>query len=171
MPSVSQIPIRPERPDDLESIRKVFEQAFPTPLESELVIDLRRAGRLTLSLVAEWEESVVGAVAFSPVTINGEVSGWGLAPVGVLPEFQSRGVGSALIRKGLDCCKQRQVPWVVVLGAPGYYRRFGFLPARDFGLQDTYGGGEAFQVWFPPGSRPEVPPGVVEYAPEFARFE
>jgi putative acetyltransferase len=108
--------IRPEAPPDLAAIHAVHLAAFPTDAEARLVDTLRDAGRLTISLVAVVEEGVVGHVAFSPVTVDTIVGGLGLAPIGVLPAFQQRGLGSRLIADGLAHARSLRVPFVVLLG-------------------------------------------------------
>jgi putative acetyltransferase len=162
--------IRPETDADFAAIRQMHESAFPTDAEARLVDQLRAAGNLTLSLVALVDGEVVGHVALSPVTIEGAPVGLGLAPVAVSPERQGTGIGSELIRKALGACRENTVALVVVLGEPAYYARFGFVPASRHGLQDTYGGGDAFQVLLLDSDR--VPAtGLVQYAPEFALFD
>src|SRR5437762_2911415 len=67
--------------------------------------------------------------------------GWqdmGLAPMAVLPREQRRGIGSALVRAGLDRCKQSGFSAAVVLGHPAYYPRFGFTPASRFAIKSEY---------------------------------
>lgn len=128
---------------------------------------LRAAGRLTLSLVAVEEGVVAGHVALSPVRVTGAADGIGLAPVAVLPAFRRRGIADRLIRMGLERCGEQGFGFVVVLGEPEYYGRFGFRPASDWGLSDEYGGGDAFQALeLRPGAIPRGA-GVVRYAPEF----
>lgn len=159
--------IRDEKPRDAESIRRVHTISFPTPAEAKLVDALRASGRLRLSLVAEESDTVVGHVAWSPVTLSGAADGVGLGPVAVLPDFRRRGIAEGLIRIGLAHCGQMGFGFVVVLGDPDYYRRFDFMPAIQWGLSDEYGGGSAFQAML---LRPGVIPaggGIVRYAPEF----
>ncbi len=142
--------------------------AFPTAAEARLVDALRAAGRLSVSLVAEAAGQIVGHIGFSPVTVAGAAGGLGLAPVAVLPTFQRRGIGGKVIVEGLAECARIGAGFVVVLGEPSYYQRFGLMPAAGWGLFDEYGGGAAFQAIelragaIPPGS------GLVRYAPEFA---
>jgi len=94
--------------------------------------------------------------------------GAGLAPVAVAQAHRRRGVAAELIRAGLEACRAAGFGWAVVLGEPAYYGRFGFRPARGFGLSDEYGGGSAFQaVELVPGAMPSGA-GLVCYAPEFA---
>jgi putative acetyltransferase len=157
---------RPEHARDVAAIRGVLEAAFPTPAEARLVDALRLNGRLSLSIVASDGAGVVGHVAFSPVQV-GEASGLGLAPMAVLPEHQSRGVGALLVREGLATCAAQRHGFVVVLGEPEYYGRFGFERASARGLDNEYGADEAFMVLeVVPGSLP-AQGGLVRYAPEF----
>ncbi|MDR3620076.1 MAG: N-acetyltransferase [Paludisphaera borealis] len=163
--------IRPERPEDFGAIDAVHTAGFPTIAEARLVRVLREAGRLTASLVAEVDGQVVGHVAFSPVSTATGAIGVGLAPVAVLPSHQRRGIAAQLIEAGLSASRSTGFGWAVVLGEPAYYARFGFRPARAFGLSDEYGGGDAFQALeLIPGALP-VEAGLVRYAPEFASLE
>ena len=160
--------IRFEAPADHAAIHAVHVASFPSAYEADLVDALRQAGRLAISLVAVEEDVVVGHVAFSPVTLPDTTDGVGLAPVAVLPAFRRRGIAAELIREGLAECRRRTRGFVVVLGEPHYYQRFGFLPARGWGLRDEYGGGEAFQALeLRPGAIPATG-GLVRYAPELA---
>jgi putative acetyltransferase len=165
------VSVRLEAPADHEAIHVVHAASFPTAGEARLVDALRSAGRLHVSLVAVEQGEVIGHVAFSPVSVLGAPLGVGLAPVAVLPAFRRRGIAEQLIREGLIACEQLGHGFVVVLGAPSYYRRFGFLPASRWGLRDEYGGGDAFQALelrqggIPAGG------GAVRYAPEFTIVE
>jgi putative acetyltransferase len=159
--------VRPERPGDAAAIRGVHRESFPTPAEARLVDLLRDAGHLTVSLVAVLGDTVIGHVAFSPVTVAAGAPGVGLAPLAVLEPHRRKGIAARLVEAGLTACRDRGFCWVVVLGEPAYYSRFGFLPAMAFGLFDEYGGGPAFQAMeLTPGGLP-VRAGLVRYAPEF----
>lgn len=159
---------RPERADDVGSIRAVNLASFPASAEADLVDLLRDAGHLTVSLVAELDGGIVGHVAFSPVAVAPASVGIGLAPVAVLPSHRGRGVAARLIGAGIAACEALGFGWIVVLGDPGYYARFGFGPASAFGLFDEYDGGDAFQVVeLIAGSLPRQG-GVVHYSEEFA---
>jgi putative acetyltransferase len=163
--------IRPERADDVEAIDAVHLAGFPTPAEARLVRRLREAGKLTVSLVAEDDGEVVGHVAFSPVSAATGAIGTGLAPVAVLLTRRRRGIAARLIEEGLSATRAAGFGWAVVLGEPAYYARFGFRPAREFGLSDEYGGGDAFQaIELIPGAMP-LNGGLVRYAPEFASLD
>jgi putative acetyltransferase len=167
---MSQPVIRAEEPSDVAAIRDVHVAAFPSDSEARLVDALRDAQRSTISLVAELDGRVVGHVAFSPVTAANGASGLGLAPVAVTPQHQKQGVGAALILAGLAAAREMGAPFVVVLGDPAYYGRFGFTAAPAQGLSDEYGGGEAFQaIELRPGGVPRNA-GLVRYSPEFAMF-
>ena len=129
--------IRHERSGDAHAIRFVLEEAFGQSIEADLVDALRRRGALTLSLVALREDEVVGHIVFSPVTIESAESNFdaiGLGPMAVLPLYQGKGIGSQLVRIGLEQCRQAGHEIVVVLGYPDFYGRFGFVPTRHRGL-------------------------------------
>ena len=167
--TMSSIAIRPEKLADIPSIEALHLACFEGPLEARLIGMLRDAGRLTVSLVAEEGEEVVGHVGFSPVTAGGEV-GMGLAPLAVREASRGRRIGSQLILSGLDAVRSLQFGFAVVLGSPSLYGRCGFEPASRFGLVDEYGGGEAFQVIpLRPGGVPQGA-GIVRYATEFGIF-
>lgn len=160
--------IRPEQPADVAAIYAVHAAAFPSESEARLVDALRAAGRLSVSHVAVEDGKVVGHVAFSPVTVAEATTGVGLGPVAVLPVRQKRGIGERLIRESLHACQRAGFTFVVVLGEPAYYGRFGFQPASAWGLVDEYGGGDAFQALeLEPDAIPRGA-GLVRYAPEFA---
>jgi len=131
--------IRPEQPEDIAAVAEVNRAAFETGSEADLVDVLRQRARPIVSLVAEDGGAIVGHILFTPVTLSGhdEVTIMGLAPMAVLPAAQRRGVGSALVRGGLDRCRQLAAA-VVVLGHPAYYPRFGFVPASRFGIGCEY---------------------------------
>ena len=163
--------VRPERAEDAAAIYAVHANSFPTPAEARLVDMLRDSGRLRVSLVAAEEDGggkVVGHVAFSPVTTPTDATGAGLGPIAVAAPRRRQGVAAELVRAGLAACRDAGFDWVVVLGDPRYYGRFGFRPAAEFGLSDEYRGGPAFQaIQLVEGALP-INAGLVRYAPEFA---
>ena len=162
--------IRPAQPGDASAIDAVHRQAFPTDAEARLVGLLIGRGKDRVSLVAEMEGQVVGHLLFSPATIEWSerpaVKGLGLAPLAVLPHWQRRGVGSALMRAGMEACRLLDVSFVVLVGHPEYYPRFGFVPAGRYGLTCDFGSGDAFQIAVP-GDASLASGGAVRYAPEF----
>ena len=160
--------VRRERPADVSAIRGLHEEAFPTPAEARLVDVLRGSGQLVVSLVAEESREIVGHVALSPVSAGASSEGLGLAPLAVARGRRRRGVGSALVRGGLDAGSRAGFGFVVVLGAPAYYGRVGFAAASGWGLLVDYGGGPAFQALeLRPGGIPRGS-GLVRYGEEFS---
>ncbi len=148
-PGAGTVRIREAGRDDAPAIRRVHSQAFEGDSEARLVDMLRDADRVFLSLVAVVENRVVGHVLFSPVTVEplpGESRWAALGPIGVLPGFQGQGIGSRLVREGLAGCRSRRCDVAVLLGAPRYYSRFGFVRASDFGLTSEFGAGPEFQA-------------------------
>jgi len=100
-------------------------------------VRLVREARPRVSLVAELGEQVVAHVLLTPVVIEGDGAcppAGALGPVGVLPEQQGRGIGSALVRAGLAACPALGWQVCFVLGNPSYYGRFGFELAAPRGL-------------------------------------
>jgi putative acetyltransferase len=133
--------IRPETSADHEAIRRVNLLAFGQDEEAHLVDVLREGGYVRLSLVAEQGGQIVGHILFSDlpiVTGAGTVSSLALAPMAVLPECQNQGIGSALVRRGLEVCREQGHQIVIVVGHPHFYQRFGFSP----GLQSKRWSGE-----------------------------
>ena len=164
------IEIRVERPGDVAAIRDINERAFGSSAEARLVDQLRAAHKAVTSLVAQCGDQVVGHILFSPITVaNAPESfrGVGLAPMSVLPEFQNQGVGSLLIREGLLACQAAQCDIVVVLGHVGYYPRFGFSRASDYGLENEYDASDAFMVLELRKGALERISGLVRFSPEF----
>ena len=158
---------RPERASEAAATRAILESAFPSAAEARLVDALRASGRLTVSMIAADASGPVGHISFSPVTVA-QATGLGLAPMAVLPAHQNKGVGALLVREGLASCMQLGWGFVVVLGEPEYYGRFGFARASNYGLDNEYGADEAFMALeLQPGSLPAAG-GLVRYAPEFA---
>jgi putative acetyltransferase len=129
--------VRPERPDDYDAIREVHEQAFaPRVQETRIVEDLRAEGACIadLTLVALRRDDVVGHVCISRAHVDSALPILVLGPMGVLPEFQRRGAGSALMREALGRAAKTDFPLVSVVGHSTYYPRFGF--ERAAGLWD-----------------------------------
>jgi putative acetyltransferase len=136
------IAIRRERAEDAAEVRHVNERAFAQPAEADLVEKLRQACTDALSLVAV-DGGVVGHILFTPVVVESagrQVLGMGLAPLAVLPDRQRQGIGSQLVRRGLDILRERGCPFVVVVGHPEYYPRFGFERASTRGLASQWEG-------------------------------
>jgi putative acetyltransferase len=162
------IAIRPEQDGDAGEIRTILESAFGGTDEANLVEALRASGNLTISLVAAEADRLVGHLAFSPVTIDGRPGGLGLAPLAVRPEFQRTGIGGRLVREGLARAATF-AGYVVVLGHPEYYSKFGFQTASACGIGNEYGADDAFMVLeLRVGGMPAG--GLARYGPEFGAW-
>jgi len=150
--------IRDECAGDESTIHALTEAAFrdmpfSDGVEQHLVDKLRSDGDLALSLLAETPDQIVGHIAFSRVTIeDGSLNWYGLGPVSVWPELQRKGIGSALIRKGIEHLRGCGANGVVLLGNPEYYSRFGF--AHDPKLQFPGPSPEYFQRLVLAGNAP-----------------
>jgi putative acetyltransferase len=123
------IEVREERLEDRADVRRVEEAAFGRPDEADIVDALRNDPAWALSLVAVVDGEIVGHLLFS----RGDRA-MTLGPLAVLPAHQRAGVGSALMREGLE---QIDEP-VVLLGHHDYYARFGFRPAGPEGITNQW---------------------------------
>ena len=165
--------VRAETPEDYESVRRINELAFGRGNEADLVDALREKARPYISLVCETAGEIAGHIFFSPVSIESEAeefTAMGLAPMAVLPEHQGRGIGTLLVREGLNECQRIGHHIVVVLGHPGYYPRFGFTAASSKGLRSEYDvPDDVFMVAELSSGALAGRTGLVRYHPEFSR--
>ncbi len=159
--------IRDEEPADRAAIREVVTAAFGQPLEADLVDRLRAEGDSVLSLVAMEEGRVVGHVLFS--RMSAPFRALGLAPVAVMPDRQRAGIGSRLIRIGLERAAEDGWQAVFVLGDPAFYRRFGFDADQASGFSSPYAGPH-LMVLALGGALPAMT-GEIAYAPAFAGLD
>ena len=129
-----------EKEEHLSAIHALNTSAFETEAEAILVDLLRECADPLVSLIAKINEGIVGHILFSPVSLTGhpEAIIMGLAPMAVMPELQGKGIGSELVKAGLDMCNNLGVGAIVVLGHPEFYPRFGFKPSTDFGIGCEY---------------------------------
>ncbi|MBF8999227.1 GNAT family N-acetyltransferase [Vibrio nitrifigilis] len=120
--------IRTEAPADILSIDRLLKETFETEAEAQLVMSLRENGHFTLSLVACTDEGdVIGHAVFSPLHIDGEESSWqGIAPICVKPEFRHQGIGSQLIREGLDSLSELGYPGCITSENSEFWSQLGF---------------------------------------------
>lgn len=169
-----ELKIRPEIPHDYVGVSKVNQLAFGQEAEAQLVNQLRIAVNPYLSLVAIKQDQIIGHIFFTPVTIAPEKLSkrvMGLAPMAVLPAYQRQGVGTELMREGLRLCQQMGSKAVVVLGHPEYYPRFGFKPAKEYGLYSEYDfASEAFMVVELTPKGLDGKSGLVRYHPVFKQI-
>lgn len=165
--------VREEQPSERDAVFTVNRLAFGQEEEARLVDALRACpeAQPTHSLIAVDNDRIVGHILFSAIMIEtptGAVDSLALAPMAVLPDCQKRGIGSQLVCKGLETCRDQGHKSVVVLGHPKYYPRFGFAPARSYGIRPRFDvPDEAFMVLeLEPGALTGVN-GVVRYTPPF----
>jgi putative acetyltransferase len=166
------ISIRPEEPKDHAAVHAINLAAFEGGPEAVLVDALRSSCPDHLALVAEDGDQVVGHILFTPVMVENSdrvVEGMGLAPMAVRSDRQQSGVGSLLVNRGLDLLRDRFCPFVIVLGHPEYYPRFGFEPASRHGLRSQWEGvpDEAFMVLVFDATSVPDDGGVARYRDEF----
>lgn len=165
--------VRRETPADSEAIHRLVRDAFDDEATAGLVDNLRDNGCILLSMVVEDCGEVVGHVSFSPMTIeSGDRSCEAicLSPLAVTPGRQREGIGTTLTNAALDELRAMGGGAVFLLGHPSYYPRFGFRPAREFGVhyQDDRDAFMALELR--PGALDGVS-GTARFAPEFAPFE
>ena len=164
--------IRREEPADIDAVRSLNEQAFEGPAEAKIVDDLRESCSDIISLVAEEGGEVVGHIFFSPAELeSGDERriGMGLAPMAVLPAYQRKGIGSELVKAGMAELEQRDYPFVIVIGHPEYYPRFGFEPASRHGIKCEWEvPDEAFMILILDESRIPEKGGTARYRHEFS---
>jgi putative acetyltransferase len=164
------IEIRNEEPTDRDTVRHLNLTAFDNGPEAALVDKLRTSCKGYLAFVAVEDGTVVGHILFTPVTVDGSnVVGMGLAPMAVLPSHQRKSIGSQLVRHGLEHLRQSGCPFVIVLGHPEYYPRFGFEVASRYRLRCQWEGvpDEAFMVTVLDDDALPKAGGVARYRGEF----
>jgi putative acetyltransferase len=146
------IKIQPEKGEYYTAIHEINVLGFGLENEARLVENLRKSPDFIpeLSLVAVKDKRVVGHILFSRIAIQtktGSFPAMSLAPMAVHPKFQKQGIGSKLIRQGLERCRNLGYKVVIVVGHPNYYPRFGFTSARAKGLEAPFPvSDEAFMV-------------------------
>lgn len=160
--------IRNEANADVDAITNVTIEAFKTleisnNTEHFIIMELRAAKSLAVSLVAELNGQVIGHIAFSPVTISDGTGNWyGLGPVSVLPSYHRQGIGTALIQEGLSRLKSLNAAGCCVVGHPDYYRKFGFENVDQLGLE-----GVPPEVFFALSFDGHIPRGTVAFHEAF----
>jgi putative acetyltransferase len=164
--------IREELASDVPTIRLLNEEAFGQPMEANIVDKLRISCDRILSLVALQDDLVVGYVLFSPVVLESEgrrCNGMGLGPMAVSRSLQRRGIGSRLVEEGLARMRSAGCPFVVVLGHPEYYPRFGFERASKYSVRCQWEGvpDEAFMIMVNQEGAIPAAGGVIRYREEF----
>lgn len=144
--------IKEEGLNDREGVRTVNVAAFGRNGEADVVDQLRDSCSAFISLIAKINDEIIGHILFTPVRLiqdqDWSIEGMGLAPLAVLPGYQKQGVGTELCQEGLRKVESIGFPYVVVLGDPSYYHRFGFMRASDHGIRSSFDGvpDEAFMI-------------------------
>lgn len=162
------IQIRDEQDTDIQAIFDLTKAAFndeehSSHTEQFIVNALRATKQLTVSLVAETQGKIVGHIAFSPVSISDGTTDWyGLGPISVIPEYQRKGIGSELMKEGLNRIKALNAKGCVLLGDPNYYGKFGFKANARLILEGVPA--EYFQIL---AFTDYVPSGYVIYSDAF----
>ena len=164
--------IRQEKPEDIDDIHALNELAFGQPQEANIIDKLRINCDNLLSLVAIENTKVVGHILFSPVEIesqHGGIKGMGLAPMAVFPEMHRKGIGTQLVKSGIKNLRKMQCPFVIVLGHPEYYPRFGFERASLYGIKCQWEGipDDAFMILWLDKSKMNRVSGLAKYRDEF----
>ncbi len=165
--------IRQENPGDFQNIYAVVRAAFNSAEhadgnEPDLVNALRASNAYLpeLELVAVSDEKIVGHILFTQIRIGDSIQ-LALAPLSVLPAYQRRGIGTALIREGHRRARMMGYEYSVVLGSEKYYPQFGYRPAREYGIFPPFDVPENnfMACKLTENARPIL--GAVQYAKEF----
>ncbi len=165
--------VRQENKHDYEEVYNVLKTAFETAEhsdgnEQDLVVDLRKSDNFIpeLSLVAVKDDKIVGYILFTKIKI-GKYEELALAPLGVLPEYQRQGIGSALIKQGHKIAKKLGYHYSIVLGSDKYYPRFGYIPAKEYGILAPFDVPDENFMAIKLNDTNEIIKGTVQYAKEF----
>lgn len=165
--------IRKEEPEDYTEIYEVVKNAFASAEhadgnEQELVNALRKGDAYIsqLSLVAEEHGKIVGHILFTRAKV-GTADVLALAPLSVLPEYQKKGIGTALIKEGHRIARQLGYGYSVVLGSEKYYPQFGYVPATTLGIIPPFDVPDENFMAFPMDQDVPCVQGVMKYAKEF----
>jgi putative acetyltransferase len=158
--------IRGETPADFAAVHELVTEAFQRPDEAVLVDRLHANGECVISLVAVDGGEIVGHILFSRMTAP--FRALGLGPVSVKPNRQRAGIGSRLVRTGLDQAREGGWQGVFVVGDPKLYTRFGFEPALANGFTSRHSGPHLMALAL--GRELPTRAGIIEYASAFDSF-
>ncbi len=149
------IAIAAETPSHRPEVETLHRAAFGGEFEARLIGKLQDAGLIVSSLVATSGARVIGHVLFSDlaVSVDGQsIRAVSLAPMAVLPACQHQGIGSALVRRGLDDVRSKGRAAAIVVGHPQFYSRFGFSAAPAEKLASPYAGPAFLSLELSPGA-------------------
>lgn len=133
-----RINLREAAPQHQAALDQLHREAYGRADEAEELRQLRAQGRLAFSLIAEYEDQLIGHAAFSPIGLAGQPPegppGLALLFFAVHPAHQRRGVGTALLRRAIERLKARRHPFCVVHAELSLPARLGFQPAQELAL-------------------------------------
>lgn len=137
--------IREEQEDDFQAVLDVVQSAFGGLDEAALIARLRNDGLVVTALVAVEDGEIVGHILFSALEITDSehkqtICAAALAPVCVAPTHQGLGIGSELIRQGIEKCNELDLDAIAVVGHARYYPRFGFSAESAECLKSPFSG-------------------------------
>jgi putative acetyltransferase len=163
------VQIQEELPDDIPAIRELNQRAFGQDQEANIVDALRSNGGCLLSLVAIVNDRLVGHIMYSPLSVGSEITGAALGPMAVLPEYQRQGIGSQLVEAGNQKLNDAGCPFIIVVGHPEYYPKFGFTPANAHGITCEWEVPDnAFMLLVLDQMKMQGVSGSAKYRPEFS---
>ncbi|MDD6815304.1 MAG: N-acetyltransferase [Firmicutes bacterium] len=175
-----KINVREERPEDYRRVEEITKAAFSypgrieqggigCPYEHWMVHELReRDGILPLSLVAVVDDTIVGHIICSHAAVKTKekrIPVLNFGPLSVLPEYQRKGVGGALLKAMMKRAKEMGFGAILFFGSPEYYPQFGFVEAAEFGVTDCNGAN------YPAFMAIELQPGYLSQARSGKYFE
>ena len=163
------VEIRRETPGDYEAVYRLVKAAFACAEhsdgnEQDLVAALRNSTAFVpeLSLVAAENGTPVGHILFTKVRVGGSVQ-LALAPLSVLPAYQRKGIGAALMQRGHRIARELGYDYSIVLGSPEYYPRAGYVPASAYGIRAPFHVPDEYFMALRLRDGADSPAGVVQY--------
>ncbi len=133
--------IRIEKTTDIQQIWQINTEAFERKGEADLINTLRESDTPYISLIYEENNKFLGHIFFTPVELAGDTSGldiMGLGPMAVVPEMQYKGIGSLLVKAGIEQCRDNGYDAIIVLGHAAFYPKFGFVPSVNYGIKSEF---------------------------------
>lgn len=170
---LDNIKIRQEIPSDrkkiFELIKNTFAQAQHTDGDEHNLVDRLRESTAfipELSLVAEYNNEIIGHILFSKIKVGDSVQ-LALAPLSVATKYQKLGIGSNLIQEGHKIAKTMGYEYSILLGYPSYYSKFGYKPAHIFGIKSPFDAPKEFYMAINLQGKSTNLNAVVQYPQEF----
>lgn len=142
--SLKEIHIRETKSEDINNVLEVEKQAFGYEKEAKLVAELLvdKTAKPTVSLMAFFDNEAIGHILFTRAYFNegqNQPMMHILAPLAVIPKYQRKGIGGALLKAGIQKLQEKGSELVFVLGHKEYYPKYGFIPdAARLGYDSPY---------------------------------